>query len=154
MLEKRDECHGQQRQHQRHQPGLAGRKPGAEQGELRHEDAERRQPDDGQHADRKEAARHRHGLEQPRHVFDLGRAVAVEHPARQQEEHGLGDGVIDQVQQAANAPSGPNASPIADQPGVLDAGVGQHAFVVAREHHAEAAIASESSPRISSRVSV
>ena len=120
-----------------HQPRPTDGKPGAKERELRDEQAERRQADDGQHARREQSSGPRHGLEQARDADDFRGPVALQHAAGEEERHRLRQRVVEHVQHRGEGPQRAERQPHANQPGVLDARVRQHPLVVALNDETE-----------------
>ena len=136
-FEQDDEGDGEEDEDEAHEPGLTGGKSGADEGEFGDEDAEGGQADDGEDADGEEAAGERHGFEQAGDGGDFGGVVAVEDAPGEEEEHGFGEAVVEQVEEGGKDAQGAEGQADAGEGGVFDAGVGQQALVVFGEHHAE-----------------
>ena len=136
-------------------PAEPGAEPGAGDGELAGEEAERGKPEQREHAGGEAAGDQRCAGGQRRGPRRSGwcRAACRMCPARQ-EQDGLGQAVAEHVQQHRGDGQGPaDGGAERQQAHVLDAGVGQHPFVVAlRDQQRVAATSREASAITGSRV--
>ncbi len=106
---------------------------GGEDHHFADEEPERRQANQGQHRREKRDAGARHAAHQSAYGRDLGRAVRGPDAAREEEDDRLGQSVVGDVQQSSGGTQGaPEAEPEAHEADVLDARVGEHAFVIGR----------------------
>ena len=96
--------------------------------ELAHEDAERRQAGDRDHADHEAPAEQRMGHGQAADIGDLLRALDLRDMADREEDRRLGQAVHRHVQQAGEiGERSAHAEREGDDAHVLDRGVGEHA---------------------------
>ena len=126
----------------------------ADQQELAHEDAERRQAGDGDDAEHQAPAEHRIGDGEAAHVGDPLRALDLRDVADREEDRRLGQRMHGHVQQPGEIGERPaHAEGKGDDAHVLDRGIGEHALDVAPAvQHERSRRSARSAPSSSSAV--